>query len=314
MQPGTIDFINAYCGELVASQFSESLVAQGLPAVRNTVFHQAVGSWNHQTREQAWAAAADLNEELQLGVVGEKFLLRQHVLTTGVGRVNGDFVVVTANPGHAPDPANAGEVLIRGTEQDNIDFGLEFFARFPAGVVGGRTHSWWRKVLRVARRLIEPPSQWNGLHTPQERWHWAYKQGGIGCIDLFPFHSTKDRLSHHAMRAGQECAQVALRQIANATLDMAIRAKPGVMLIASSLGASLVAQRGWQPVAVAQVNDRALTMYRINGVPIFVYAVQLFSGTVRGISNATLHGVADSMRELAASPHTSCHIARSSDR
>ena len=58
MHPETIDFINAYCGELLAPQFNKLPGAEGLPAVRNAAFHHAVGSWNNHTRERAWAAAA----------------------------------------------------------------------------------------------------------------------------------------------------------------------------------------------------------------------------------------------------------------
>lgn len=298
MELETDKFVDEYCKLLVA-QFDDAFMQQHTTAAaRNLAFHQEVARWHCRTRQRAWNAMVDLNTRLPPGE-NDKFVLRDHVLTSGVGSLNGGFLLLTANPGHSGEPTNRGEVQLRESEQQNVSFGAEFFSVFPLHVQRGMTHGWWRRVLRVVRRFYEP--QWNGQHTPQERWAWANGHGGIGCVDLFPFHSPADGLSRCVLQNGQAPeARAALLRIADTTLDMAIRARPKVLFIASLVGANLVTARGLQPVADAQIAGRALQMYCIDGIPVFTYAGQLFSGRVRGITNDKLHCVADAMRQLIA--------------
>jgi len=63
MDEESLAFIHDYC-QLLAAQFTAPHATR---EVAHAAFHQAVGTWNHETRAQAWATASDFNATLQLG-------------------------------------------------------------------------------------------------------------------------------------------------------------------------------------------------------------------------------------------------------
>lgn len=200
--------------------------------------YRDLGCWQDFAAKQWRVLCPQANSVLQL--TGD-FRLRDHIPTTSVGRLDG-WVLVASNPGWSEN-SNAAENRFRTTSafQDAI-FTRHFFDVYPQ--VTGTTNRTWSRLLRLkAQEMSRPAGQdlrgkrlWSQAST--EDWN-------VGGIDLIPFHSKRDGITPLLLDAqvlnGQRGAVVtALREVALATLKMAIRLRPSRLLVASAAGRELL--------------------------------------------------------------------------
>jgi hypothetical protein len=216
MNNNTIDYLDSY--------------VQQLDLVRTPAdVYGRLSDWHVDTRQALAAAVEDINASLHLA---GPYALQTHMATTAIGRLDGEIVVVSANPGFSAGP-NALEDAYRGQgAAQNRAFSEGFFSEYPR--VCATYSPYWRMVMRLYEHYAGEAA---APDTPA-LWARMADRPQIGGIDLLPFHSTKDGITPFLMGPG---ADPHLRRVALATLAMAIRLSPGVLLVTSRPGQTLIA-------------------------------------------------------------------------
>jgi hypothetical protein len=225
MNQTTINYLDSYIEQLDRVSTQADVYGQ-------------LSDWHFATKNELAAAVEDINSTL--GLVDE-YRLRPHMATTAIGRLSEGIVVVSANPGfsdrslaQAPGKLspNGYEDAYRSQSADtNRAFCRDFFAEYPRAC---HTYSpYWRMVMRFYEHYAgEAPAQATPL-----LWERMAAQPAIGGIDLLPFHSTKDRITPFLMGRSPDPH---LRRVAIATLEMAIRLSPKMLLVTSHPGQNLI--------------------------------------------------------------------------
>lgn len=191
------------------------------------------------------------------GFTEPQWLRHDHLPTTAVGSFKG-VVLVAANP-HYSAKRNALEIAFREqSEQNNRQFCERFFTVWAEHLLGVK---WWCNAIEFAYQVMVGESDDPDVHALID---WAARDKLVGGVDLVPFHSTADQITHGLRtqpKAGArgEALRIALRGAALETLRMTVlRLQPRVVLVASRSGAFLASQLGRQLVnenlAVAEPN------------------------------------------------------------
>lgn len=259
--------------------------------------YEDLSDWHFENKARLVAATIDINAAL--GLAG-RFKLQPHMATTAIGRLDGDMVVISANPGFSPKPiarapgrmsANALEDAYRSdSKAQNSAFCADFFSQYPP--VCYSYSPYWRMVMR----LQEMYAGQNPADTTPALWQNMAANPVVGGIDLLPFHSTGDGIT--CFLFGRN-AQPLLREVAMATLAMAVRLAPRFLLVTSPAGQKLLQQLMDTPemakrlprrVVLAKDPQAAAPYDRITawhavtlaGSTIIVsFPYQIFSGTMR---------------------------------
>ncbi len=215
MNQNTIDYLNAYIGELNAIADQDQ--------VYSTLSH-----WHLATRQQLTQAIGDLNTFLGLS---NNQVLRSHVATTAVGQLRGDVVVISANPGYSPTVNLIEDGYRSHSDENNATFCRNFFHEYPLRC--GTRSRYWTAVMRLLEAYREEPR----LEATSELWARTSQADALGGLDLLPFHSTSDGITPHLFGT---LMQPLLREVASASLAMAIRLSPKFILVASRPGHQLM--------------------------------------------------------------------------
>lgn len=220
MQPITQQYLDEYRYEL------------GRVKSQGDVYGQLM-SWQWSQRANLPAVLRDLNKCCSL--TGDGAFL-DHPPTTAVGNLSG-IVVVAANPGW-DKRKNPLEKTFRETSHEcNRSLPESIFTLYPQVTHG--TSGWWSKALKVCAGAYSDPvapkligkALWSHIHAEGH---------AIGGVDLIPFHSTKDHITSKLILHGTNLAIQELRKIALATMDMAMRLQPKLLLIVSRTGSKLL--------------------------------------------------------------------------
>ena len=215
MNQEPIHYLQAYIGQLDGVRDEDDV-------------YRALSDWHFATRNALVQAMHGLNAEL--GLQGA-YRLQAHMATTAIGRLSGEIVVISANPGYSAKK-NPLEDAHRSRHPDaNRNLCRQFFARYQC-VCRGRS-PYWTAVMRFLEFY------WNDgvKEAPVHRWARAARQDELGGIDLLPFHSNGDNITRHLHGVH---VQPLLREVAQATLAMALRLAPRFLLVASPAGHELI--------------------------------------------------------------------------
>ncbi len=170
--------------------------------------------------------------------------LQDHPATTGLGYFN-NIVILTANPGYN-EKKNELESKLRKTSDGNKDFCSKFFSSQEENeIIRGLTKKmpWWKKVAKFSHICS------NGINesTDEYIWDWARENKSVGAIDLIPFHSTQDGITEKLILKRTDKDEVlklkqALINCSSATINMALRLRPKILICASGQGTIIAEQ------------------------------------------------------------------------
>lgn len=203
--------------------------------------HGQLSDWHFMTRPDLDLAVTDLNASL--GLAGP-YALQPHIATTAAGRLDGRFVIVSANPGFSDRPLvrnperrskNAMENGWRSADREqNTGFCRHFFGTYRQ--VCGGSSPYWTRVMRFLQ-VYNGTVGLSPAASGPELWDRAATDDELGGVDLLPFHSTSDGVTPYLYgpRAVRE-----LREVALATLAMALRHRPEFLLVTSYPGQILI--------------------------------------------------------------------------
>lgn len=279
--------------------------------------HGQLADWHFATRPELAAAMQDLNASL--GLQGA-YQLRPHIATTAIGRLDREIVVVSANPGYSDRPVagnpgkqskNAMEDAYRSaSKEQNAGFCRHFFGRYRE--VAGGSSPYWTRVMGFLEvyRLGHVPAV---RPASRELWRNTAQAGVLGGLDLLPFHSTSDAITPHLHGAR---AEPKLRDVAVATLAMALRLKPKMILVSSGPGQQLMSELmsqadvngplGQFAIESCPVNEEAapydrLRAWKVDGGATLVvtFPYQIFSGSFNAQRSKYTHtGFVKALRKL----------------
>lgn len=215
MNQSTLEYLDAYIEQLNG-------------VTRQQQVYGTLSDWHVQTREALVHAVDDLNTWLSLT---GPMLLQAHVATTAIGRLDGEIVIISANPGYSA-AKNALEDTYRSHSMGtNADFCRRFFAEYR-NVCGGSS-PYWTRVMR----FLDIYQSRGYQADPRLLWARTSDSDVLGGLDLLPFHSTKDGVTPHLCGPNTKAK---LREVAAASLAMALRLAPKFLLVTSRPGHDLM--------------------------------------------------------------------------
>ena len=283
--------------------------------------YSKLSNWHFATKTESIEATQDLNGCLRLV---DLYQLSPHIATTAIGQLD-EIVIVSANPGYSNKPVkthprklskNALEDAYRSfSKEQNADFCRNFFHCYRDICCGSSPY--WTKVINLlelygrARREVLPAQKVNVKPITQ----------AFGGLDLLPFHSTKDGITRHLM--GKNAVPL-LRQVALATLAMALRLAPKLLIITSRSGQQLMhelLERTQESPALAgaiveEMHLEAQYPYNLvrawnvslqpgQSTTIVTFPYQIFSGSFRGhLFNYKPETFASVLQDLRPSANT----------
>lgn len=225
MNKRTIDYLNRYIAELAKVSHQEQV-------------YGTLSDWHVTTKPDLVLAVKDINTQFRLAGATQ---LQEHIATTAIGRLDGDMVIVSANPGYSDKPVagnpgraskNAMEDAYRSQSREhNAAFCREFFANYEH--VCGGSSPYWTKVMR----FLEVYHGRQRVADRRQLWAATSEAAVLGGLDLLPMHSTRDAITPHLHGPN---AEPLLRKVALAALGMALRLSPKFLLITSSSGQMLM--------------------------------------------------------------------------
>jgi hypothetical protein len=244
-----IGYLRDYSAQLEKVD-SEAALYEGLP------------DWQFQNLDRGSALQDDINKLLFAKPGADLLRLRsENPPTTAIGSLR-NIVILAANPGFGE--GNSGEIALRQDPHGNRSFCSDFFTRHGDH---SRNIDWWKRVVAFAFEAStgQCPKFFRSAtddRTPSEQrysalWAWA-GEGNVGAVDLIPFHSAKDGLTHRLVgplgRKGARSDLLdALANAAVATIDMVLRLGPRLVVVGSPAGATLAGRAarglGWERVA-----------------------------------------------------------------
>lgn len=278
MHQKTAQYLEDYIGALDAISHQDRVYSE-------------LSDWHFKTKPGLISAVSELNDELGLT---DRYQLRPHIATTAIGRLDRELIVMSANPGYSArpmmgNPERQSKSALEDSHRSantlqNAEFCRHFFEKYPT--VSGGSSPYWTKVMRLLTCY-----QGGENHVPHSRirlWEMTAQADILGGIDLLPFHSTSDGVTRRLYGKGSHRQ---LRNVALATLRMALRLSPKRILVTSRPGHELITdliEALEQPLTRQEIKHghslyAQTRSWKINSgrTTIISFPYQIFSGSFR---------------------------------
>lgn len=190
--------------------------------------------WQQEHKAAVSGTAGSLNSRLKFNGKKDCFKFREVAMaTTAVGSLHG-IVLVAANPGWSD---NGAELKMRTrSPADNKKFCESFFEMKETVAA----KAWWTKAIKFALQVHGAPAVDSLQGDPMAYMQANGERFPLGCIDLVPLHSSRDGFSSRLFNRKLNSAEELLKVTSLASLRLALRLQPKLIVVASSAGAKLV--------------------------------------------------------------------------
>lgn len=242
----------------------------------------AVYEWVWKRRTDVACTATEINASLRLE---PPYDLQSALLCLGVGS-HTDLVVLAANPGWHPKRGPLEHAYCVRSPEAYADMMFNFFERHPA--VTGKYATFWTRAMSFLPMLPDRPVAVAQVDRPKVRWPRVHEAGILGGWDLFPWHSTRDRLTRSTDRHPW------LKDLFRDSVEAVLRLKPKMLFVTSGSGSRLIREvllpdEPWSHFSLGKtITTKGCYTKLPSGTEVVCIGVQLLGSGFRSFSDEDL--------------------------
>lgn len=190
---------------------------------------ETLHDWIWDRQQEIERTAIEINSLLRLRGQNE---LKPDLPCVTVGSTSG-LVVVAANPGWKVDLNKMENDYCQRSKQAYRDLMFNFFHIHP--IIRGEDYSkWWTRAMKFEALLPGKETADHFQTTRPARWEYMNSSGMLGGWDVFPWHSSKDRITSKIAKHAW------LNDFCRASLGALLRMNPRLIFVASKAGYELL--------------------------------------------------------------------------